>query len=137
MVNYDQHVFSCISCFLWSKFHQKYDKWVLVGCRIEFPIQWVLPIENKSLKSSFFTCLFFYHFNHLLNFFTQKMVIHPLWLTSSPWILLVRIKLIFVVHFCFEAYFYLKISLMNRWVAIDIHQDHKYPNHYFKVAICS
>ena len=33
------------------------------------------------------------------------MVIHPLWLTSSPWILLILIKLIFVVHFCFEAHF--------------------------------
>ena len=25
--------------------HQKYAKWVLVGCRIEFPIQQVLSIE--------------------------------------------------------------------------------------------
>ena len=34
------------------------------------------------------------------------MVIHPLWLTSSPWIILVLIKLIFVVHFCFEVHFW-------------------------------
>ena len=37
---------------------------------------------------------------------------HPPWLTSSYWILLVLKKLIFVVHFCFEAHFYLNISLM-------------------------
>ena len=45
----------------------------------------------------------------VFNFFylstKNKMVNHPLWLTSSPWILLVLIKLIFVVHFCFEAHF--------------------------------
>ena len=33
------------------------------------------------------------------------MVTHPLWLTSSTWILLVLIMLIFVVHFCFEHHF--------------------------------
>ena len=37
--------FSCISCFSWSGVHQKFVKWVLVGCGIEFPIQWVLPIK--------------------------------------------------------------------------------------------
>ena len=39
------HVFSCIFCFSWSEVHQKYIKWVLVGCGIEFPIQWMLLIE--------------------------------------------------------------------------------------------
>ena len=39
------HVFSCIYCFSWSGVHQTYAKWVLIGCRIEFPIQRVLLIE--------------------------------------------------------------------------------------------
>ena len=33
------------------------------------------------------------------------MVTHPQWLTSSSCILLVLIKLIFIVHFCFKAHF--------------------------------
>ena len=33
------------------------------------------------------------------------MMIHPLWLKSSPWLLLVLINLIFIVHFSFEAHF--------------------------------
>ena len=37
--------FSCISCFSWSRVFQKYSKWVLVGCGIEFPIQRILPIK--------------------------------------------------------------------------------------------
>ena len=43
--HFHHHVFSCISCFSWSKVHQTYVKWVLIGCRIEFPIQKVLLIE--------------------------------------------------------------------------------------------
>ena len=39
------HIFSCISHFLGIRVRQKYVMWVLVGCRIEFPIQRVLPIE--------------------------------------------------------------------------------------------
>ena len=39
------HLFSYISYFSWSGVLQKYAKWVLVGWGIEFPIQWVLPIE--------------------------------------------------------------------------------------------
>ena len=37
--------FSSISCFSGSGAHQKYEVWVLVGCRIKFHIQWALPIE--------------------------------------------------------------------------------------------
>ena len=33
------HVFSGISCFWGSGVHQKYSKWVLVGCGIKFRIQ--------------------------------------------------------------------------------------------------
>ena len=78
--------FSCIYCFSWNRVHKKYAKWVLIGCIIEFSIQrallieiWVKPQGDKLKiqveKSIFFTCLFFYHLNHLLNFFyffTQK-----------------------------------------------------------------
>ena len=39
------HVFSCISHFSWNGVHQKYVERVLVGCRIELPIQWLLPFE--------------------------------------------------------------------------------------------
>ena len=69
---------------------------------------------------------------HLFYFLFKKMVIHPIWLTSSPSILLVLIKLIFIVHF-FRPIFYLKISLiealkvasraqgpwMTPWITID------------------
>ena len=41
------HIFSCISHFLWTGIHQMYVERVLVGCRIEFPIQRVLPIEIR------------------------------------------------------------------------------------------
>ena len=39
------HIFSCISCFSRRGVHQKYAKWVIVGCEIEFPIQLMLPIK--------------------------------------------------------------------------------------------
>ena len=39
------HVFSGISCFGGSRAHQKYAKWVRVGCGIELRIQRALPIE--------------------------------------------------------------------------------------------
>ena len=59
----------------------------------------------------FFTILTFYS-TFLL--FIKKMVIHPLWLKSWPWILLVLIKLFFVVQFCFEAHF-LPQNFSNVW----------------------
>ena len=37
--------FSIISCFWGNRVSQKYELWVLVGCRIEFCIQWVPPLE--------------------------------------------------------------------------------------------
>ena len=39
------HVFFIFFCFSWSGVHQKYAKWVLVGCGIEFSIQWVLHLK--------------------------------------------------------------------------------------------
>ena len=60
--------FSCISHFLWSGIHQKYAKWVLVGCRTEFPIQWILPLKilvkphGEKLKKNFFFTLHFFTF---------------------------------------------------------------------------
>ena len=65
--------FPCISCFSWSRVRQKYAKWVLVGCRIEFPIQWVLLIEiwvkpdGDKLKIWVEKVVF-----SLVYFFTQK-----------------------------------------------------------------
>ena len=42
---HQHHIFSCISCFFWSGVHQKYAKWVLIGCVIEFLIQRVIHIK--------------------------------------------------------------------------------------------
>ena len=37
--------FSSIYHFLLSEVHQKYAKWVLIGCRLQFPIQQVHLLE--------------------------------------------------------------------------------------------
>ena len=39
------HIFWYIYYFSWCGVHQKYAKWVLVGCGIQFPIQRVLSIK--------------------------------------------------------------------------------------------
>ena len=77
--------FSCISCFSCSEVHQKYVNWVLVGCKIEFPIQQVLPIEilvksyGDKLKiragKVVFSLVYFFTiltFTQRFYFFTQK-----------------------------------------------------------------
>ena len=105
----------------------KFRSGALVGCGIEFPIQWMLPIEiwvkphGDKLRiwvEKVVCSLVFYYFNHLLNLFIcllKKMVTHPLWLTSSPWILLVLINLIFLLYFCFETHFWLQNFSNDGW----------------------
>ena len=110
-----RHLFSCISHFSWSKLHQKYVMSILIVSRIEFHFKRIpsLKIWVKAHGDKFKNDLRNFFF-HLLPFrgFTQKMVTHTIWLTSSPWILLVVIKLIFVVHSFSRPFFYFKISLM-------------------------
>lgn len=88
------HIFSCLSCFSWSKVHQKYAEWVLVGCAIEFPIQklllfeiWVKP-HGYMLKISverlvFHFLIIFYLFTFLLIFFTILLL--KCWLIPYGW----------------------------------------------------
>ena len=58
------HVFSCIFHFSHSRVHQKYATWVLLGWRIKFCIQWVIPLEK--------VVLLFYYFLIFLPFYSKN-----------------------------------------------------------------
>ena len=87
------HVFSGISCFWGRGVHQKYAAWVLVGCRIIFPIQKSLLIE-----------IWVKTHGDMLKIRTQKVVF---FLFSS------KINKYYFIIFLRRPIFDLKISLMG------------------------
>ena len=78
---HQHHILTRISHFSWSGVVQKYAEWVVVGCRIDFPIQrlllfeiWVKPhgymLKIRVKRVVFHFLIIFYLFTFLLNFFT-------------------------------------------------------------------
>ena len=103
-----QSRFSCISHFLCSRTHRKYEKWVILGLRIKIFIQqvlslkiWVksygdmLKIQVEKVVLYFFIFLPFYSKNSESSPTVDIIILNPIGCY----------KFDFFIHFCFEAHF--------------------------------